>query len=1124
MKSSPIPHLSDAHYQQLEESAISDEIKGLNFWSANWNQVQNFLLQGDNLDRINNGRVASYLLNSVKELGSGLVCMNGTDLATLEPSTLGVIKPDKPRNDEDGDPIKYETPRKTGIHVFALNPGIKIWELIGQAHNIDLPSGYNDLEDSEIGVEFWKWVDANPSIPIPITEGSKKAASLLSLGYAAIGLNGVSGGCQKIKDEFGEKIGLKLHPEVKALAVKGRKFYIVFDQDSKSRTVKAVNKQIKNLADKLTSAVKTHQDVVSINPKKQDDLVKIVTWHPGLGKGCDDLVAKLGAPTFHRVFNEAKTFDKWKTGLLGQLTCRVDLELNRRYLYDENNPIVIPSKAKLINIKAAKNTGKSTFISKLLAPVLQLGDKKILGLSHRKSLGKILAKLLGIDYVNDTENSKGKYLCVDSLLPDSQANFYPSDWENQIILIDEAKQLIWHLLSSDTCRKERLRILENLRLVLRLASKVFLLDADLDDKSIDFIKKLMEVDEDEIFTIVNQYKMQGKERKLLYQFGEKSPKKLISFLIKELKARKKLFLCVAGQKEETTWGSINIESLIKEAIPEIKKTIPDFKSIRIDSDTTRDPTHEAYGISESQEILEAELSKYQLAIVTPCFETGISIDFDYYDGVFGIFTGVQTADSVRQFLIRVRANIPRYTWIKTTGCNFIGNKTTTPESIYQNEKQQDKYNLARLKAFGHEEIEDGNYCNIALDTWAKFAAEINDCMWSYAAKIYQDLEEKDGYILRPVVNGKIDEFEIPTDDEANALEEEIKAIKDKNYGKHCEDVSQEKDISEMQYETLKKKEEKTKAEKLQLKKAAISHTLGIEVTPEIVEKFDDGIASKWQLDYFLTVGNEFLAEKDARTRKQELKNGDGKRFIPDSNRSQIGKKIDILKAVKLDEIRASETLHEGHPLIAELKEFCKLNAWNIKTLTNYDVCKIDSGIELAQLFLGMVGERLPFLGKKGARGQQVRMYGKSAPQFETFVNDKGKNEIKVVDGKAIALPDEREKVFKVWINRDLEAREKAEQDKIKARELEEIKQREAEELRIIKAEKQREKQRQWVNDHKLSFAQAMVDCLSHQDTVELLSNPHVNQDLIDASWEILTADQQYQFKLLCDNAKQLQAA
>nr|WP_256366783.1 DUF3854 domain-containing protein [Anabaena sp. UHCC 0187] len=94
-----------------------------------------------------------------------------------------------------------------------------------------LSNNQQQKEIVETPPSFWEWVVMHPEIPIILCEGEKKAASLLSQGFVAIALPGIWSGRIGKKD-FDER----LHPDIMPLAQPGRKFIILFDYETKSKT------------------------------------------------------------------------------------------------------------------------------------------------------------------------------------------------------------------------------------------------------------------------------------------------------------------------------------------------------------------------------------------------------------------------------------------------------------------------------------------------------------------------------------------------------------------------------------------------------------------------------------------------------------------------------------------------------------------------------------------------------------------------------------------------------------------------------------------------------------------------------------------------------------------------
>ena len=145
-----------------------------------------------------------------------------------KPSGYSRLKPDRPRMGKDGKPNKYESPK-------------------GCANRAYFPPGtLAALND--------------PSAPLVITEGEKKAAKADQEGFACIGLVGVYGWQRKrSKDKDGKGQGEReLIDDLKAVDWKGRIVYVVFDSDL------AANSNVRLAEWRLAETLQGHSASVKI--------------------------------------------------------------------------------------------------------------------------------------------------------------------------------------------------------------------------------------------------------------------------------------------------------------------------------------------------------------------------------------------------------------------------------------------------------------------------------------------------------------------------------------------------------------------------------------------------------------------------------------------------------------------------------------------------------------------------------------------------------------------------------------------------------------------------------------------------------------------------------------------
>ncbi len=139
------------------------------------------------------------------------------------------LKPDSPRKGkEDGKPIKYESPK--GFKQSRLLPARTLAAL------------------------------KDPSAPLMITEGEKKAAKADQEGFPCIGLVGVYGWQKKrAKDKDGKPQGEReLIDDLAAIAWQGRPVYLCFDSDA------ATNPNVRMAEWHLAETLTRHGAIVNV--------------------------------------------------------------------------------------------------------------------------------------------------------------------------------------------------------------------------------------------------------------------------------------------------------------------------------------------------------------------------------------------------------------------------------------------------------------------------------------------------------------------------------------------------------------------------------------------------------------------------------------------------------------------------------------------------------------------------------------------------------------------------------------------------------------------------------------------------------------------------------------------
>jgi hypothetical protein len=256
--------------------------------------------------------------------------------------------------------------------------------------------------------------------------------------------------------------------------------------------------------------------------------------------------------------------------------------------------------------------------------------------------------------------------------------------------------------------------------------------------------------------------------------------------------------------------------------------------------------------------------------------------------------------------------------------------------------------------------------------------------------------ENEGYIITPIAPGDKESIE--------ALKDDIKSAKNENYSEHKKAVLESDTISNSEYNCLKEKRELSEGERNQLKRARIERTYGINLTDELITKDDNNWYPQIRLHYFLTVGNDFLADRDQKKLDDSIENGEGKIFKPDMNRSLLSAKIQLLKLLNIEQFLDSDREFTSHDL-ANWLERLKSPAFmgQIKSVLGFSLSTGDTPISFAQRLLGLLGLKLSYVShRRFPDGSRQRVYRGCDP-----------------------LGDGRGEVFQEWLKRDMESIERS---------------------------------------------------------------------------------------------------
>ncbi|QLE59507.1 plasmid replication protein, CyRepA1 family [Nostoc sp. TCL26-01] len=998
-------HLHDLHPQHLEElvksSGIDLHLTHLNFQSFQGGTAYEYLLISEHLPRTNTGMVKSGWLQRYSHVIAGGWWCSGLDpLQNWQSMEWGCFKPNQPRTNENGKAIKYEHPPSTPTRIFCLRVTLEIWQQVSRRYSLALPENITINPQGE-AEGFWQWV-MERNIPVIICEGAKKAATLLTQGYAAIAIPGITSGYRVVKDKFGKVTSRQLIPDLAAFTAMQRNFYICFDYETQPKKVAAISNAITQLGCLLQN-------------KKCG--VKVIEL-PGIEKGVDELIVAKGASVFEKVYRQSVDLEIYLAQLKPhtELTIPATLTINRPFLGE----IAFPTSG-LVGVKSAKGTGKTTALQTVIHQANNI-NRPVLLITHRIQLGRFLCEKIGIKWgfiqnempkiTLETESfsSQSLGLCVDSIW-----KLKPEEWQGAIIILDEVEQSLWHLLNSNTCKHKRVKILkcfqQLISTVLSTGGLIIAQDADLSDVSLEYLQGLAKCKLTP-WIVVNQWKPQRGWEVTFYDSPNPIP--LIQQLELDLLAGRKCY--VTTDSRAGRYSCETIERYLKERLEKLRYQFP--KALVVNSQTTNTPGHAAVDFVAA---INQKITEYDHVFVTPSLGTGISIDVQHFDRVYGIFQGVIPDSEARQALARVRDNVPRIVWCAKRGIGLIASGSTNYRSLSDWYQENQKENLALLSPLHKIDVDlPLVYDPVHLRTWAKLSARVNssirlyrqsmqdgltadghqvwlrsnaihnnivrDLRLAFLATDPHDLANRQRLILEIV---KVQKDWTEKRQKGKEIKRQIKKIKQQNQLSAASNVANAQDINCVEYEQLSAKHSLTDAEREQIQKYNLRQRYGIPVTPQLKLKDDQGYYSQLLIHYYLTHESEYFQVRDQQEWQQQLSWGNGKVFLPDLKTYTL--KVEAMRALgMLQFLEIGRKFTEYESELIWLKDVVFQHNKHIKRVLGIGFVRGKekiTAIKILSRLLNLLGLKLKRVG-----------------------------EVYQIDPETLA--DGREQIFAVWYQRD----------------------------------------------------------------------------------------------------------
>ena len=797
---------------------------------------------------------------------------------------------------------------------------------------------------------FWSWIRQHPEIPLILTEGEKKAACLLSLGFAAISLPGIWMGRVKNKETGTDY----LHPDLVPMAVKGRKFVILFDNDPKPKTKKQVNKAIQYTGKVIEKAGASCEVALlpSDSAKGVDDFVTA-----NGGSKAISLIAKIieAALTFEKFLRQSRP-KGW--GLSSKYPPNV--KLNTRFLSDA---IRLPDSG-LVALWSGMGTGKTELLALLRKA---FPDERFLNIGHRVNLLHNLSERLATPmYSQISQAQLGKTDSL-SITIDSLYKLQTQFNEYGCVFIDEACQNLAHLLHSNTCKEHRGEILEVLEYIIGKAKLVVLADAHMDDITVDFFRQMRPVGEVP-FIIHNEYQPSGREVNL---YNGKDSSGIVAQIAIALMLKLKIMV-VSDSKTfiKKLEAALNVrieaeEQNLFEADRHGKGDKLRVWSIHGDNSGSEENRVFIKDISRAVKNVDALLA-------SPSLGTGVDIKDYHFDAVFGAFHAIsQSATECAQALHRYRHQVPLHLWVAPRPP--FGYQETDALKIKETMLKSNKM-TAFLIRVDKETGTRGAEKDWALDAYCKIEANRNRSINNLREDLHSLLEDM-GYNLNVVSTETDNEAKTQLSEAGQQLDTAQRLA-----------IVKADDISPEEYQTRQTQDYLKPEEVVECEKYRIQKAYGMPVSEELVKRDAGGLLIRQliALESILAPSEGEIIDPDTGRKypappqivaDKDLRERDNLAFCMDwHNYSSKWLARHILGLPKiLARLLAGEEICATDPDLLKMRETALGSRVQIKTLLNITIPQDCKPLWLMGLFVNQLGLKTASR-KKGGRGQQVSYY------------------------------------------------------------------------------------------------------------------------------------------------------
>jgi hypothetical protein len=769
------------------------------------------------------------------------------------------FKPDKPRQNEAGDLVKYERPFGSAPVPFFAPLDAAAYEAIAARAGLTPPAFVSSWS-------AWCWLLAQPAVEVAIDEGEKKSASACSHGWLTVGLAGVWNGAPRPKDASGQPFGAPtLIAELqwlKSIRPAGAPLTIAFDASDKPHGRIAIRQARRRLGQLLLED--GHQ--VRVREMVQPDGAAFV-------KGTDDLLVHGGAAALAAL--PVVTLADWlkassKQALTAHLLHPFKTKHRKHRTIDRHFAATdLPATSPLVALIGGLGTNKTGAMAKLAS------TDRLVSITHRRSLADNQGHRFGLavkregQVMHAFDQSQAHLRQVESLLAEHEgfvvvvdssyiggsSELRPDQCRGAVLFIDEADAFLRHCLTASThIAKHRTSAVANLAACVAAADQVVLAGAHIDETTLQAFEAMRgakaHIIESTLQTAAGrELVMHRKVEDLLQQ-------------LRNLCNRRAPFVFHTGSKQTSSkMAPVNLARLVR-------RWWPDARILEMTAETIREPDHPAAAAIEDPQLL----LDFDVVIASPVLETGFSIEdhAGHFQAVLGHTSGHVMPHAFVQSLGRLRSSVPRFVWCNHTGSR-VGNGAPVVEEL-ETGKLEHASQLVRLHL-----VDAGEACPDAaryLRWWSQLAADLNWLAPHYRHAV-AELLGREGYAVQ--------RLDLVGSDNGTELIDLLDEDRDEAIAEETAAVAAAPAPTPDQLELLESRQRLTAEQRHQLERGRIERDLGLPAptAKQVEASRNDGYGKI--LQHLLVVDSD--ARKQWQQQKRESLSPSQRHFIPDTTKA-----------------------------------------------------------------------------------------------------------------------------------------------------------------------------------------------------------------------------------------------